>query len=87
MPTPQPQHEAELLASQLEVEALARTSLNAASSLRSLHDRSKVNYLCPPTKPKADGSALRYIERMEQGVIECPCSPMDTRRHRRLTQA
>ena len=42
MPTPQEQHEAELLASQLE--ALARTSLHAASSLRSLHDRSKVNY-------------------------------------------
>ena len=42
MPTPQQQHEAELLASQLE--ALARTSLNAASSLRSLRDRSKVNY-------------------------------------------
>ena len=42
MPTPQQQHEAERLASQLE--ALARTSLNAASSLRSLHDRSKLNY-------------------------------------------
>lgn len=42
MPTPQQQHEAELLASQLE--ALARTSLNAASSLRSLRNKSKVNY-------------------------------------------
>ena len=31
-------------------------------------------------RPKADGSALHYIERMEQGVIGCPCSPMDTRR-------
>ena len=42
MPTTQEQHEAEALASQLE--ALARTSLNAASSLRSLRDRSKINY-------------------------------------------
>ena len=42
MPTPQQQHEAELLASQLE--ALARTSLNAASSLRSLRNKSKVDY-------------------------------------------
>ena len=42
MPTPQEQHEAERLASQLE--ALARTSLNAASTLRSLRDRNKVNY-------------------------------------------
>lgn len=42
MPTPQEQHEAETLASQLE--ALARTSLNAASTLRSLRDTSKVNY-------------------------------------------
>ena len=42
MPTPQEQHEAEALASQLE--ALARTSLNAASTLRCLRDKSKVNY-------------------------------------------
>ena len=42
MPTPQEQHEAEALASQLE--ALARTSLNAASTLRSLRDKSRVNY-------------------------------------------
>lgn len=42
MPTPQQQHEAEALATQLE--ALARTSLNAASTLRSLRDTSKVNY-------------------------------------------
>ena len=42
MPTPQEQHEAEALASQLE--ALARTSLNVASTLRSLRDKSRVNY-------------------------------------------
>ena len=42
MPTPQQQHEAELLATYLE--ALARTSLNAASSLRSLRDKRKINY-------------------------------------------
>ena len=42
MPTPQQQHEAEALATQLE--ALARTSLNAASTLRSLRDTSKVHY-------------------------------------------
>ncbi|MCY3787655.1 MAG: hypothetical protein OXH63_02590 [Gemmatimonadetes bacterium] len=42
MPTPQQQHEAELLATYLE--ALARTSLNAASSLRSLRDKGRVNY-------------------------------------------
>lgn len=42
MPTPQEEHEAEVLAAQLE--ALARTSLNAASTLRSLRDKSKVNY-------------------------------------------
>lgn len=42
MPTPHQQHEAEALATKLE--ALARTSLNAASSLRSLRDTSKVDY-------------------------------------------
>lgn len=42
MPTNQEQHEAEALASQLE--ALARTSLSAASTLRSLHNKSRVNY-------------------------------------------
>ncbi|MDE2813652.1 MAG: hypothetical protein OXM01_11540 [Gemmatimonadota bacterium] len=42
MPTPQEQHETELLATYLE--ALARTSLNAASSLRSLRDKGKINY-------------------------------------------
>ena len=39
---PQEQHEAELLASQFE--ALARTVFNAAATLRSLGDRSKVDY-------------------------------------------
>ena len=29
---------------------------------------------CPPQYPKADGSALHYIELIEQGVIPCPCS-------------
>ena len=43
MPTPQEQHEAEMLATYLE--ALARTSLNAASSLRSLRDKGKGNYI------------------------------------------
>ena len=129
MPTPQEQHEAEMLATYLE--ALARTSLNAASSLRSLRDKGKGNYrllhirigrvlehappsevcrqterrplaldaleaetplagydallegdtrFCPPALPKADLSAARYIELVEQGTIPCPCSQMRTRR-------
>ena len=44
MPTPQEQHEAEVLAAQLE--ALARTSLNAASTLRSLRDKSRSTIAC-----------------------------------------
>ena len=28
---------------------------------------------CPPPFPKADGSALHYIERVAQGVIPGPC--------------
>lgn len=30
--------------------------------------------------PKADGEALHYIERVEQGVIPGPCSQARTRR-------
>ena len=34
---------------------------------------------CPPPFPKADGSALHYIELVEQGVIPGPCSQARTR--------
>ena len=42
---------------------------------------------CPPAFPKADRSAARYIELIEQGVIPCPCSQQDTPQQRRPTQA
>ena len=35
---------------------------------------------CPPTFPKADLSAARYIELIEQGAIPCPCSQIYPRR-------